>query len=305
MKRNILIFGLALTVMCGFALHSMHGNFHILGVWRVAQPRIPRALVLEDYQAPEDARLMQWLCRIEQSRAGKQLDASFVKPLIDDANTQKLAIGAIEATPIQFPVLDQTVRICARILHMPKPRVFVCQFTAWPISTENYADPVIVVEAGALQRFQDPAELRFLVARELAHITAHHVRWASLLRETQSIVEHNGLVGKAAESALKMSLSKWVCESQITADRGGLIASQDVRASERALVKLATGFDDVGMAAVNIDEYLAQSATGQSMATECPFVVLNAPATEVNSIPERIQRLREYAKSPEYAAIWK
>ena len=305
MKRNILIFGLALMVMCGFALHFLHGNFNIFGAQRAVQPRIPKALVLEDYQTPEDARLMQWLCRIEQSRAGRQLDADFVKPLIDDANTQKLAIRAIEATPTQFPALDQTVRICARILHMPKPRTFVCQSTALPISTENYADPVIVVEASVLQRFQDPAELRFLVARELAHIAAHHARWASLLRETQSIAEHNGLVGKAAESALKMSLSKCVCESQITADRGGLIASQDVRASERALVKLATGFDDVGIAAVNIDEYLAQSVTGQSMALASPRVVLNAPATKADSIPERIQRLREYAKSSGYAAIWK
>jgi Zn-dependent protease with chaperone function len=247
---------------------------------------------------------MRWLCRIEQSRAGKQLDADFVKPLIDDANTQKLAIGAIEATPTQFPVLDQTVRICARILHTPKPRVFVCQSAAWPISTENYADPVIVVEARALQRFQDPAELRFLVARELAHIAAHHVRWSSMLRETQSVVEHNGLVGKAAESAIRMSLSKCVCQSQITADRGGLIASQNVEASERALVKLATGFDDVGMAAVNIDEYLAQPATERSMALAGSSVVLNGPATE-DSVPARILRLREYAKSPEYAAIWK
>jgi Zn-dependent protease with chaperone function len=305
MKGKILIFGLALTVMCGFALHFLHWNFHLLSARRGAQPRIPKALVLEDYQAPEDARLMQWLCRVEQSRAGRQLDADFVKPLIDDINTQRLATGAIEATPSQFPELDETVRTCARILHMPKPRVFVSQSPALPISAENYADPVVVVGASALQRFKDPAELRFLVARELAHIAAHHVRWASLLRETQSIVENNGLIGKAAESALKMSLSKWVSESRITADRGGLIASQDVQASERALVKLATGFDDAGMAAVNIDEYLGQSARGQSVAPAVPHVFLNALSAEVDSIPERIQRLREYAKSPGYAAIWK
>jgi hypothetical protein len=305
MKRHILIFGLALTVMCGFALHHSDGYRCIFGIRRVAQPRIPSALILEDYQAPEDARLMEWLYRIEQSRAGRQFDAGIVKPLIDDMNTQKLAIGAVEATPSQFPELDQTVRICARILHMPKPRVFVCQSALLPINTENYADPVIVVERITLQRFQDPAELRFLVARELAHIAAHHVRWASLLRGTQSMVEHNGLVAMAAESALKMSLSKWVFEAQITADRGGLIASQDIRASERALAKLATGFDDAGMAAVNIDEYLAQSATGQSLAQAGPLVVLNAPAAYADSIPQRIQRLREYAKSPAYAAIWK
>jgi hypothetical protein len=119
------------------------------------------------------------------------------------------------------------------------------------------------------------------------------------------MVEHNGLVAKAAESALEMSLSKWVCEAQITADRGGLIASQDIRASERALVKLAIGFDDAGMAAVNIDEYLAQSATGQSLAQAGPLVVLSAPAAYADSIPQRIQRLREYAKSPGYAAVWK
>jgi len=305
MKRKILILGLALAVMCGFALHLFHGDFHVFGLSQVSQQRIPRVLVLEDYQTPEDAQLMQLLCRVEQSRVGRQLDARFVKPLIDDVNTQKLAVGAVEATPTQFPALDQTIVICARILHMPKPRAFVCQSTRLPISTENYADPVIIVEASALHRFQDPAELRFLVGRELAHIAAHHVRWASLLRDTQSLLGHNGLAGKAVESALTLSLSKWLRESQITADRGGLIASQDIRASERALVKLATGFDDIGMEAVNTDDYLAQSAKGQSMATANNLVVLNATSAEVDSIPARIQGLREYAKSSRYADIWK
>ncbi len=308
MKSKTLALILLLTAMSGLAAVMLHGNLHPFGIGSVSQPAIPKARALEDYQTLEDARIMHWLCLIEQSGAGKRLDADFVKPLFDDATTQKLAVEAVEAveaTPAQFGELDQTVRICARILRVPKPKVFVRLHASLPTTIENYADPIIVVEADALHQSKDPRELRFVVGREVAHIAAHHVRWISLLRHTKPTVENNGVLGKAAAATLQASLWKWVGECQITSDQGDLICSQDIRASERAPVKLATGFGDAEMAAVSIDECATQSAPRDPTPSSGLMVVLQATHTRADTIPARVRQLREYQKSSGYRAIWK
>src|SRR5690242_596831 len=146
------------------------------------RPMLPTNLLLGDFQTDGDAELMQWLNKAEDNPLTKVADEHLVKPLSDDVRTRMLAIQGVEVTREQFSELHSIVETCARILHLEKaPRVFVSGSARLPITTENYADPVVKIQPGTLDRFKTPVELRFLIGREFGHARANHTRWRMLV----------------------------------------------------------------------------------------------------------------------------
>jgi Zn-dependent protease with chaperone function len=191
---------------------------------KLVPPLVPTRLLLTDFQTVGDEDLMQWLSKAENNPFFKVADKHLVKPMSDDVRTRMLTIQGIEVTREQFPELHSVIETCARILHLEKmPRLFVSESARLPITTENYADPVVIIQPGTLDRLKEPVELRFLIGREFGHAKASHTRWLMLVKQMNTITDKLNFLGDANISPL-LPILRWARESEMTADNAGLCA---------------------------------------------------------------------------------
>jgi len=246
---------------------------------------------------------MQWLSEAEDNPFTKIADPHFVKPLSDDVRTRMLAIRGVEVTREQFSELFSMVQICARILHLEKvPRVFVSASARFPITTENYAEPVVIIQPGTLDRFKESAELRFLIGRELGHVKANHTRWLMLIKQMNAITDKLSFLGDANISPL-LPVLRWARDSEMTADNAGLICAQDEKTCERVLLRLATGIDDSG-GELNVEAYLHQCETERLSDFSEAVLLWREWNKQTPFAPNRIRQLRSYAESSRYDLLW-
>lgn len=266
-------------------------------------PLLPSRLLLADFQTAGDDDLMRWLRKVEDNPVTKIADEHLVKPLSDDVRTRMLAIQGVEVTREQFPELNSVVQTCAQILHLEDaPRVFVSHSARLPITTENYAEPVVIIHPGALDRFKKSAELRFLIGRELGHAKANHTRWRMMVKRMNSITDKLNVIGDANISPL-LPLLRWARESEMTADNAGLICAQDEKACEQVLLCLATGVDDSG-GELNVEAYLHQCETDRLSDFSEAVLLWREWNRPTPFTPARIRQLRQYAASARYQALW-
>jgi len=270
-----------------------------------AKPKIPRAILVSDFQRPLDGELMAWLREAESSSFVQALDINVVKPLVDDVGMRSAAVDGLEVSASQFTSLHAIVVECATVLHMDKiPRVFITHRSGRMIVTENYSEPFILIHPHVIRRFSDPVELRFLIGRELGHAKAGHVRWQSVLRKLQTGLAHVDIFGLGAGQLPLLPLLRWSREAEMTADNAGIVCAQDAKVAERVLVRLSTGIDALGEVNINVDAYLAQTKTAElSRISELASMwqELNRPAP---FNPERIRQLRVFSRSPRYEHLW-
>lgn len=151
--------------------------------------------------------------------------------------------GTVRVGEGQFRNVNDMVRDACYILDLPKvPELYVAQNprpNAMAIGTD---DPFIVLNTGLIDLLDDE-ELRFVIAHEVGHILSGH----AVYRQMAMILTGLGSrlawlpLGNVAIGAILIGLQEWQRKAELSADRAGLLASQDVDAVKRALMKIAGG----------------------------------------------------------------
>jgi len=185
--------------------------------------------------------------------------------------------NAIKLGPRQFPDVWNLAVLAARILGLPKmPDVYISGDQMWntyTYGTENSS--FIVLGTSHLINFAGD-ELLFVLAREMGHCRAGHALWNTVLRFIAGDVSvHTGLLSnglinainptKLIQGAIDLPLMAWSRQSEITADRAGLMAVGDEALVRRVLLAWSIRSARL-LQQVNIDEWLKQeSASDDSM----------------------------------------
>jgi hypothetical protein len=102
------------------------------------------------------------------------------------------------------------------------------------------AGPVLILVSSALVRLVSSLELEFVVGHELGHFMFDHSGYPS-----------------DVESACELRLLELRRASELSADRAGLVACQDVEVALQAILKVASGLDAAHLD-IDIGEYLRQ-----------------------------------------------
>jgi Zn-dependent protease with chaperone function len=263
--------------------------------------RVPSTLLSEDFQRPLDRDVVEQFDAFEATGISHWIDANVLRPLIDDVTTRQMDVRGVEVSAIRLrgkQDLQAIAADCARILHMPPPRVYVTNHPGMNAYTTNTQDPIIVLHSSVIRRFHDPAELRFLIGHEMGHIRCRHVKLLMLLR---------GMVAAMPAGIQKLALLpllKWSREGEMSADNAGLICSQSLATAERALIRLVLDLDDQSLERVDIDAYIAQGKRDVSDFADMLYFVSQVTSTHP-FIPERLEQLREYADSESYRMLWR
>src|SRR5258707_5865533 len=151
--------------------------------------------------------------------------------------------SSVRASEQQFPHLSQTMLDGAYVLALPRvPELFITQdprVNAMALGTDK---PFIVITTGMVD-LMDPEEIRWVIGHELGHVLSGHSVYRTMLFYLVGLASRLAVVPfpLIGLQAVILGLEEWVRKSELSCDRAGLLAGQDVPAARRALMKLAGG----------------------------------------------------------------
>jgi Zn-dependent protease with chaperone function len=151
--------------------------------------------------------------------------------------------GSVKVSERQFPHIHALVRDGAYILDLPDvPEVFVTQSPVVNAMALGRDKPFIVITTG-LVNLHDQEELRFVIGHELGHVLSGHAVYRTMLLWLIQLAARVAWlpIGAIGLRAIIWGLEEWFRKSELSCDRAGLLACQDVDAAKRALMKLAGG----------------------------------------------------------------
>jgi Zn-dependent protease with chaperone function len=151
--------------------------------------------------------------------------------------------SAVRCSPEQFPDLYQSMLDGCYILDLPTvPELYVTQDPTVQAMALGTDKPFLVLTSGIVE-LHDPEEIRFVIGHELGHVLSGHSVYRTMLYYLVHLAQRLALVPFAwiGLKAVIWGLEEWYRKSELTCDRAGLLATQDVEAARRALMKMAGG----------------------------------------------------------------
>ena len=149
----------------------------------------------------------------------------------------------IKVTADSFPELHRLLQRACRALDLPvEPELYLGGSGEINAFTAGVDRPIVVLTAGAVDLLSED-ELFFVIAHELGHIKSGHVLYYQIAEFVPVLGEIVGSatfgIGELLSAGLQLALLNWKRKSEFTADRAGLLATQDVTTSLSAMMKLA------------------------------------------------------------------
>ena len=151
--------------------------------------------------------------------------------------------SAIRVDERQFPTLHRLLGDVARILDAPElPELYVVSNPFPGAVTIGMNKPFIVLNSG-LVHLLDVDELRFVIAHELGHAMSGHAVYQTLL---QRLLALSGVLtaipmGGLGVRTIVAALYEWSRKAELSADRAGLLATQDPATAFHVHMKIASG----------------------------------------------------------------
>ncbi len=167
--------------------------------------------------------------------------------------------GAIRVDHRQYPRVHQRFVEAAQTLDVPDlPELYVEQSPLISGQAIGMDRPFVVITTAAVEKLDDD-ELRCLLGHELGHIRSGHAVYKTIMtiltRWVQSISWLP--IGAIALRAIIAAMFEWWRKAELSADRAGLLATQDPAVSLRLLMKLAGGGD---LSQIDTTAFLEQAA---------------------------------------------
>ena len=151
---------------------------------------------------------------------------------------------SVRCGPTQYKTLYEIMRESAAILDMPEPELYLTSNPFPNAMTSGVERPYITLRSSIVDTLSDE-ELFHLMGHELGHIKAKHVLYRSIGAVLFPLIELVGRrtfgLGDVAAMGLLLAYEEWYRQSEITADRAGLLVSQSLDLSVDANIALTAG----------------------------------------------------------------
>lgn len=289
--------------------------------------RYPKAVTRFDLATPDDLRFSYFLEALLlgdvpgnwgllqeiPSQVG-----TWVNQFLDASKIASIITSGMQVegqSPVQ--AIDVLVEDCAKLLNVPKPHTHIRNhYLQMAYVVQTHDRTFLVLTSAMLNLYENrPDELRFIIGRELGHLKCDHVRIKRAAYGILSAINSINLavVPTEFQSVLPTlalgRLFNWTRESEISADRAGLLCCQDPQVAYQALTRLLHGLSaDSTWIDPNHPEFDADKICRdfQQWQNE-PFLKFVTYFQKFNLespfIPERIASLKSWASSPQYEAI--
>jgi Zn-dependent protease with chaperone function len=212
--------------------------------------------------------------------------------------------SAVRVGPRQFADLDALLGEVVTVLDAPeRPELFVFNDPVPNAITLGVDKPFIAMSSG-LYELAGEDERRVVLGHELGHALSGHALYQSLLLHLLNLAGSFGWVpaGGLGLRALIAALREWQRKAELSGDRAGLLATQDVDASLRLHMKMAGG---AHLDRIDHDAFLEQAAEyeGSGDLRDGVLKLLNTEKTTHPFAVVRAAELQRWARSEEYAQL--
>jgi Zn-dependent protease with chaperone function len=215
--------------------------------------------------------------------------------------------NAIRVGPAQFPRLAHLqTEVCTTFDWSPVPELYVTQTPFFNAGAYGIDAPFIVVHSAAIELLNDD-ELRVLLSHELGHVMSGHALYRTIAAILALV--SLGVLPVLAELVVlpvRLAFLEWSRKSELSADRAGLVGSQDMVAAQRLDMKMAGGGRGDGFAGqLNVDAFM-QQAHEYAQSSEGLDVVYKLLSTLALTHPMhtvRAAELQRWVASGEYDRI--
>jgi Zn-dependent protease with chaperone function len=214
-----------------------------------------------------------------------------------------LASG-VKVSDRQFPHIHEMLRDGAYILDMETvPELFIIQTPLVNAMALGMDKPFIVINTATVD-LMDAEELRFIIGHELGHVLSGHTVYRTMLYNLIILAQRIAWmpIGYLGLRAIIWGLEEWFRKSELSCDRAGLLAGQDIDAARRALMKTAGGSR---LAEMNADAFHDQ-AHEYDATPDLRDSILKILQLQGNTHPFAVVRFAEldfWATSGEYDRI--
>lgn len=227
-----------------------------------------------------------------------------INGLVSERTVRLVLLGnAVRVDERQFARLHWLLVDVGRVLDAPElPHLYVTNDPTPNATTIGMEKPVIVVNSGLVELLDDE-EMRFTLGHELGHALSGHAVYQTLLVR---LLQLSGLLSALPLGGLGLrvivaALMEWSRKSELSADRAGLLATQDPAVALRVHMKLAGGghLEDLDPAS-----FLAQGA--EYSEADLRDSLLKLMLVERTSHPFAVVRAveaRRWVESGDYTAI--
>ena len=321
-SRTWIAFAAAILAAC---------SVHACGAELNSPPGLRRPAYLTPYDlcTPEDlfvARMLSPLVQGDDPSDWEVLDG--IDDQLGDWVTQYIAANRIadtinSALPVKgqraVDRVDRVVTEVREILHVEKPTVFI-RSSAHP---QCYVVEVghrrfLILTSALLNLYEgeeQDAELRFIVGHELGHLKCNHLELRSAAYGILVAIQGINLAVVPGQRQVLLPtlafgrLCSWMRESEISADRAGLLCCQDPQVAFNALSRLLSG---LGASSTWIDpnapDFNADALVQEYRQWESePFVAfvqhVERFAAESPFIPERVYALKLWSESGDWETL--
>jgi Zn-dependent protease with chaperone function len=216
---------------------------------------------------------------------------------------QLFTADAVRVSARQRPRLNALYDEVLQTLDTPeRPDLFIAQTPMVNAMAVGFEHPFIVVNSGALGVLDDE-QRRVLLGHEVGHVMSGHSTYTTLalLLITLGVGNIPG-IGLLA-IPIQLALLEWYRKSEFSADRAGLLASQQPMESMRLFLRFAGGTctDDE----MSLDEFLVQASEYETSggALDMLFKLLNAASRTHPFNTVRAAELQRWVRSGEYDRI--
>jgi len=162
------------------------------------------------------------------------------------------SLNSILVSPLVTPIIDKSVNKVIDRLHIPKESVKAYVYASSEIQAECYAgndtDCVVRLSSGLIDILEDE-EIEFVIGHEIGHFLYSH----SLATSSENNESLEFLIQKRAQ--------------EISADRIGLLASESLDSSIRAMMKTISGLSTKHLK-FNVGGFLSQLSNTESFKSQ-------------------------------------
>lgn len=209
--------------------------------------------------------------------------------------------AAVRVGPKQYSDLHESLVRACTVLDTDVPPLYISQTPLVNAGAIGMDHPFIVLNSSLIE-LASPAEVEVVLGHEVGHIMSEHALYRTLLILLLQFGPALPLVSQAV-IPITLALQEWSRKAEISCDRAGLLATQDMEAAMGMHAVLAGGIrgrrDEL-----DLDAFIAQSDEYRTAGGLSAYYRFMATLGRSHPFPViRVAELRNWVDSGEYAQI--
>jgi len=265
---------------------------------------VPKDLNTAEIQTSVDIALTEKVNRLAQNRYVKKVIDLYYGQWKDQLTLYDAKFLKFEVTKNNYGQLYEMVSQAAFALDVKVPHIYLINDSIPNAYVTGITEPILVIHS-ELIRLMEPEELLFVIGRELGHIKFKHTLVADIVAMSyyalEQLIPTDTLRGIVTKGAL-LTFFKWSRESEISADRLGMILVGSEKIATQTLIKLMTGLPVNQIIVKNFMD-LHQKENEAFDLRKIPVLLKEVNATHP-FIGSRVEALYQYKNSPEYTELF-